>query len=160
MLDNIELTDEIITERIDEIQSKIVSITSASGVITVDNEKKPIKVDINLSGIYDILIHETGRFAERYASDLLIDIKSFEKDLYEKPFEHNHKTYLFGIRRDGVDHNAYVYANIKNNKNRPGYLNMYYRKLLAVELRIDETPYSGNNYSIYVTIKDLANLII
>ena len=82
---------------------------------------------INLSSIYTKLIQETGRFCERFASDVLYGIKTLESFMNETgPFE---VTEFFGLRENGVDGFEYIMHNFKN-----GYSASYYRKIYAVKL--------------------------
>lgn len=60
---------------------------------------------VNNSSILTRLIQEAGRYCDRFASDLFIDWKGVEKWI-ENPTER--KVWMFGFRRDGVDHDRYV----------------------------------------------------
>jgi len=65
------------------------------------------KYDINYSSILTRLIQEAGRYCERFASDLFIDWQSVTEwiDGAEPGQE---KTFLFGFRENGVDHDAFI----------------------------------------------------
>lgn len=76
----------------------------------------------NLSTEYTILIQNAGRWCERFASDILIDIKTIEEwleNVYDecKDFDDEilEKSFLFGFRQDGVDHNAFISYNVEEN---------------------------------------------
>lgn len=103
--------------------------------------------NINTSQTLTRLIQETGRFTERFASDLFIDWKHVENIIgygnWMRP-KNNETHYLaFGIRRDGVDGNAYVIRQlIDTTDKRSAYLNAEktYRRLfiLKIQLTYDE----------------------
>lgn len=100
--------------------------------------------DINLSSIYDKLIRETGRWTERYASDLLIDIDAFKRQLAEithrdtfDPEDSYEDIFGFGIRRDGVDGNAFIMSRLIGTVHKPyNYVcvSHEYRKILLLKV--------------------------
>ena len=70
----------------------------------------------NNSTILTELIHAAGRWCERFASDLFIDWMQVESDIqygYENDLSEN--CYLFGFRKDGVDHTAYIFNRAKES---------------------------------------------
>lgn len=79
------------------------------------------KWEINMSSIYTYLIHRVGRYTENYASDLIYVIDAINKalkdwdDLDGKTFLV--KTFLVGIRYNGVDGNESITAKIRNRNN-------------------------------------------
>ena len=81
--------------------------------------------EINLSSEFTKLIQDTGRFAERFASDILIDIDAIKRNLdngkIEEPFMQ-----ICGIRASGVDGTGFYVANLQQNKNSD-----YYRRVYA-----------------------------
>lgn len=104
---------------------------------------------INMSDIYSHLITETGRFAERYASDLLYNINAIEQFLCSDRFSHidpsnpQKKEYqaIFpvAIRKSGVDGLNFMLSRLKNTRqNAYNYVHVEhaYRKILAVEFII------------------------
>lgn len=103
--------------------------------------------NINTSQTLTRLIQETGRFAERFASDLFIDWKQVENIIgygnWMRPKDNETHYLAFGIRRDGVDGNAYVIRRlIDTTDKRSAYLNAEktYRRLfiLKIQLTYDE----------------------
>ena len=150
--------DAEITAAIEKAYLQAETITKESGTIRT-NSDEDIKTSINLSSIYDTLIYNTGRFTERFASDLIIDIHNLEEAVFNKPFENKDRIFLFGMRRDGVDHNNYIYSNIKSYASQTGYLNTYYRKILAVKIQIEPVSYSTNMFDITVSIRDITNIL-
>lgn len=76
------------------------------------------KWEVNMSSIYTYLIHRVGRYTENYASDLIYIINAINKalkdwnELDSKKFLV--KTFLIGIRYDGVDGNDSIAAKIRN----------------------------------------------
>lgn len=71
------------------------------------------KWEINMSSIYTYLIHRVGRYTENYASDLIYEIDAINKALKDWD-ELDGKTFLIGIRYDGVDGNGSIAAKIRN----------------------------------------------
>lgn len=69
------------------------------------NERGTVR-GINMSTILTILIQHTGRFAEYYASDLLLDLREVDK-LISQPVDFDDSIVTFAIRRSGVDHNRW-----------------------------------------------------
>lgn len=74
--------------------------------------------EINMSSIYTYLIHRVGRYTENYASDLFYIVNAINKALKDwdeldgKTFLV--KTFLVGIRYDGVDGNDSIGVKIRN----------------------------------------------
>lgn len=92
--------------------------------------------DINYSSILSKLINETGRFVERYASDLFISWESIKKSLANPDYTGG--KYLFGLREDGVDGNSFVVSRLNNYKTYAEKLSGIYRKLYMLEIKINE----------------------
>ena len=61
--------------------------------------------DINYSDILTQLIQSCGRYCQRYASDLFIDWQYIVEKLSKG--EPINGQFIFAIRTDGVDHNAF-----------------------------------------------------
>ena len=70
--------------------------------------------DINMSDIFTYLIHRVGRYTENYASDLIYYIEAIKDSLTE--YDINGKTFLIGIRYNGVDGNSYIASRIRNKE--------------------------------------------
>ncbi len=100
----------------------------------------------NLSSEYTTLIQTAGRFCEYYASDILYDIQAVEKDLADSIAFLNGETdvrkqYLFGFRKDGVDHKEFVLSQIQNYGDRTYH---FYRAVYELEVHMfleDEGKY-------------------
>lgn len=88
--------------------------------------------DIGYSEILSKLIVDTGRFAERYASDLFIDWSIIERSLADPNYKGG--KYLFGIRQSGVDPASFV-VNRFNQKQY--YAKDYYRKVYVLLVTVD-----------------------
>lgn len=71
------------------------------------------KYEINTSSILTRLIQEAGRFCENFASDLFIDWARIEKELDGSDAILG-ETFLFGFRKDGVDHNSFILSRYNN----------------------------------------------
>lgn len=100
----------------------------------------------NLSSEYSALIQMAGRFCEYYASDILFDIQALEKDLKDPIAFLNGETdvrkqYLFGFRKDGVDHKEFVLSQVQNYGDKAYH---YYRAVYEMEIHMfleDEGQY-------------------
>lgn len=99
--------------------------------------------DINYSSILTKLIQECGRLCERYASDLFIDWSSIKEKIENKTLEIS--TYLFGIRENGVDHNAFVLSRYENNGKNAMY---EYRKIYRLDITVDDGDIEMELYEI------------
>lgn len=119
--------------------------------------------DINLSSIATILIQNVGRFCERYASDFLITWNSVNRIL-ESDEQNFDELILFGIRENGVDHDAYILSNLEQYKNLPGYFDHYYRKIFALRLQASSGMMTATlkdiKHSLYYTNEPPGELVI
>lgn len=89
--------------------------------------------DINYSSILTRLIQSAGRFCVNYASDLFIDWINIEKRLTEENlYTDGVYEYLFGMRKQGVDHMSYILSNVNNGK----YLSDYYSELFKLTIKV------------------------
>lgn len=89
--------------------------------------------DINYSSILTRLIQSAGRFCKNYASDLFIDWINIEKRLTEENlYTDGVYEYLFGMRKQGVDHASYILSNVNNGK----YLSDYYSELFKLTIKV------------------------
>lgn len=99
--------------------------------------------DINTSDILTRLIQVAGRLCERYASDLFISWKQIENIL--KDYEYSDGKFLFGFRKDGVDHTEYIL-----NRLNDGTELYYYREMWLLEIKTED-KYFGLGYSGKIT---------
>ena len=79
---------------------------------------------------YDItnkLIEFVGRFCESYQSDMLVTWNS----IINKIKTDSDGIYCFGIRRNGVDGNSFLFQRFRDG--HPSAMTEFYRKILAVE---------------------------
>ena len=84
--------------------------------------------DIMLSDHDSYLIQQVGRFVERYNSDFLITRFGVQKRIIEtKAFEP--QTVFFGLRRNGVDGNAFLCARLEQLATNNGFPEHIYRKI-------------------------------
>lgn len=97
----------------------------------------PNGYSINMSRIDSYLIQNIGRFVENYNSDYLITREHVQREIItRKQIEEAHGLVLFGLRRDGVDDNNFVYQRLMDKN---GY---EYRRLYAMEYMADcDTTY-------------------
>ena len=81
---------------------------------------------INMSHIWDTLIRATAKYTDRFASDLLIDYETVMRFLraYEAG---SRKSFIFGIRTNGVDHAEYVYQQAREIR--------YYGKIFQLDIK-------------------------
>lgn len=104
-----------------------------------DNFKKSIatptiKVEgeignINYSSILTKLIQEVGRFCESYASDLFIDWKEIDRMIKDNSIQTS--SYLFGIRKMGVDHKEFIFSRYETEKE---FASLQYRKIYKLDI--------------------------
>lgn len=116
--------------------------------------------DMNLSSLWTRLIQDTGRFAERFASDLLFNIDQIEEILSFRPIDGpEHHLVMIGIRRDGVDGNAFVESRILDNyhgKPLPMVsVDHIYRKLYCVDIEISP----NTDTAFHVRLIDLTDIL-
>lgn len=90
------------------------------------------KYEINYSSILTQLIQETGRYCEQFASDLFIDWESVLRCI-DTDAEIN-ETFLFGLRKYGVDHKEYVFSRFENDG---AYWEHNYRALYRLDIHAD-----------------------
>lgn len=115
--------------------------------------------NINTSEIATILIQNTGRFVERYASDFLYNWSNVCAQIEkiacclksDEAFEPIFEVIPFGLRENGVDHANYIESIILNNYMKSGYLDYYYRKIFAVAVSCDE------NRKIHIVLKNIGS---
>lgn len=110
--------------------------------------------EINMSSIYTRLIQETGRFVERFASDLLLDIEHL-KDVMEKVRPGTAQIVAIGCRRDGVDGNAFIIQRLRDTRRCISdpfvYMEHVYRRLFLIKIEKDD------NDATCVTLYDATN---
>lgn len=113
--------EEILKHTFNESESDFSAIFE-TGEITInsDNEKEN---NINLSTILTKLIQETGRFVERFASDLIIDWDNVRHAIDNENEETQY--FAFGLRKDGVDSGTYITANMQHHWNSEHYRRIY-----------------------------------
>lgn len=95
---------------------------------------------INTSDIASELIIAAGRWCENYASDVLIDwdrVRDAIKHCDETSDPYS-VTMVFGFRRSGVDHDAYVFSNMKKYDTGLN-IDHYYAKIYAVNVSMSIT---------------------
>lgn len=124
-------------------------------------DHKTIEEYINFSGIFSVLIQETGRFAEHYASDLIIGINSFIKNatalLDQNPQSPVTCNAYFGIRESGVDGESFLHARLTEAAEQNNYFKFHniYRRIYAIHMNI--VPDEDGNYEISVHFLNLTN---
>lgn len=89
--------------------------------------------DVNYSSILTRLIQSAGRFCKNYASDLFIDWMNIESQLTgENTYYEDKYEYLFGMRKQGVDHASYILSNANNGK----CLSDYYSEIFKLTVKV------------------------
>lgn len=111
------------------------------------------KPSYNISSMLTTLVQETGRFTERYASDIIISANSLMKSL-DEPFEHDGDIFLFGMRENGVDHYEFVLCNMDTYAHDSGKFENYYRKIYAIRLDIVDSI-TGKNDEAKLVMKEI-----
>jgi len=141
-------------------------LASAGGTLNYDIAPGIVSQGINLSTIATILIQDTGRFAEQYASDFLIDWNIVGQLVHMHDVEPLEDSIIpFAIRDCGVDHTAFLMNRLQNTM-RPGspyiYPSHYYRRILAVQVKTTiQAPYGGalqpNQTHVEVVLKNITH---
>ena len=67
------------------------------------------RYEVNYSSILTALIHEAGRYCERFASDLFLDWQAVDQTINDAE-PGDSRTFLFGFRKDGVDHDRFIFS--------------------------------------------------
>lgn len=135
-------------------------------------ESKGIKEEsymggVNISSILTSIIQETGRFAERLASDVLFDIDAIRM-LCENTYlmeEDIDEVLGLGIREDGVDGNSFLLSRLAGSVRGPmsGYVfpGHIYRKILAVRVQVSaersEDGFILGKPRVVCELKDISN---
>lgn len=121
------------------------------------SEKGVLPSTISMSDIYTRLIFETGRWVDRYASDLLYDIKAID-DYIKSPDKVQQANFPIGLRKSGVDGTNFILSRLSDTRCGPSpyvYSERVYNKILAVSITLDE-----NNYNFTVKLYDITNNIL
>ena len=142
-------------------RTDIAEISSSVSVYRQDDPNGAARdISSALTGINTQLIQETGRWVERYASDLLISIRSMTDEI-EKAYADIlagsepalPRIFVFGLRANGVDHLEFVTAEMKNNLHNASNFENYYRKIFAVKAEIYEEE--GHTRRIDMTLAEI-----
>ena len=115
--------------------------------------------NLNLSNIITRLIHDVGRFCERFASDFIISWDMVRKQLEPRPVTEPYYTVeIFGIRRAGVDHNNFFLSHLRNDsRGRYFCCENVYRKVLALGIEILPAESPERCPRVTCTLKDLTD---
>ncbi len=104
---------------------------------------KPLKADgrwsptegewsLNYSSILTELIQQAGRWCEHYASDLFIDWMTIDRCLKNRDVEN--RSFLFGFRQIGVDHDQFIFSRFNQNPyERDTYRTIYRLDIVFIE---------------------------
>lgn len=134
MVEREELDFDKMFEKCDNILSKESCLRNSDGTF-----------DINLSTPLTILIQTAGRYCDSYASDLFISWEEIIKLVRTPPDDGNDKLFIFGFRRNGVDHDIFV----RKSSNR-------YRKIFAARLTCKQEENSEYDRLTFI-LKDITN---
>lgn len=97
------------------------------------------KWDYNDSSILTKLIQEVGRLCDSYASDLFIDWSSLEKRIEKAGYDYTGEVCLFGLRENGVDHNAFIESRMDNYGD---YWRYEYRAIYKLVITVEEANHN------------------
>ncbi len=115
--------------------------------------------EINMSSISTRIIQDVGRFCESYASDFLIGWDAVRKHLEPRPIDEPYRAIeLFAIRRNGVDHDNFFMSRLRD-EGRKGFFccERTYRRVLALDIRIEPSDYPGGRPRVTCTLKNLTD---
>ena len=108
--------------------------------------------NINYSGILSDLICKAGRYCQHYASDLFIDWKGIESCLDNADYKGG--TYLFGFRRNGVDHDTFINSTLEQ-AGGPETVWSHYYEIMMLTIETDrETNSITMKYGPAVLVKE------
>ena len=118
--------------------------------------------NVNYSSIATCIIQNVGRFAERFASDFLINWKVVEQILESAPTGPCRFVVAFGIRGEGVDGNDFIISRLRNTMNptteHVSVEQAGYRKVLALEIKFESEQNEAYSVSsVQMTLKDLTH---
>lgn len=118
------------------------------------------KANTNLSGLETFLIHQTGRYVDDYASDIIISINALENMMQNLRDCDLSKPIIFALRENGVDHLEYLESNMDNYRQNSDYLEHYYRKIYALKFIIKDKKESLYNptcsvYTVNLELKEI-----
>lgn len=121
--------------------------------------------DINLSSIFTRIIQLTGRFAESYASDVLLELDDIRALVSDPPATDTDIDVIIpiGIRRQGVDHDTFLMHRLLQTR-QPSILGSYvypehaYRAVLACRIQIEQKD-SARPY-ITCTLRSIMDSIV
>lgn len=105
--------------------------------------------NINYSSLLSQLIFECGRFCEQFSSDLFYDWKGIQELLDERLM--GTSTYLFGIRRMGVDSKNFILARYNENGERAFYS---YEKIYRLDVETNNGEIAMKLYEIEKPFKE------
>ena len=154
------MSKENTIETIKQTLAKEKPLFSAKGAIVKNSADNKPYMSINLSDIMTKLIQDTGRFCERYASDLIINYESLVNVTNSLDTDRKPHYEWFGLRQSGVDGIAYILCNM--NQNSASYCSQYYRKLYCIrvsaieddEITVDLLDMTNSIYTIANTINE------
>lgn len=150
-----ELTICEINKEFEKIFNESPAVLAESSVFVTQPDMS--ETHIRTTDIAQILIQNAGRWCDRYASDFLITWDSVRRALSKHMSAQNElstETFTLAYRRHGVDHDVFVYNNMKNTIP----LSYYYDVILAVQIR----DYKNNNddyKNVTITLKDITQTV-
>ncbi len=127
----------------------------AAAVCTIDAGTGKECCSTSLDSIYQVLIAATGRFVESHAADLLVSLPHIENHI--RDLTTTHDTIYFGLRRNGVDHKAYIELRAFNDGIVP---HDYYRRIYAVVInKTEDTDGCGDYINITISLFEISDNI-
>lgn len=119
---------------------------ATNSCVKLTEETGYINAGMNISGTMNLVIQNVGRFAESYAGDILIDVSHVYAMVNKHRVEPQGENVAIGIgiRKNGVDHNAYIMNRLAetaraNSLNYP-LVEKDYRKVLVILIDILPKP--------------------
>ena len=133
---------------LEHLANNAKELSHATGRFTGYYDGGKGKIDINYSSILTVLIQQTGRLCDAYASDLFIQWNAMfdritDSEVLSKATSEGYtESFLFGIRDTGVDHTEWVLGNLKDYKQYGTY---YYRDIYVVKVTVKNAYISFAN---------------
>lgn len=134
--------------------SKNVLLSEIANYVYVERLTK-FEWSVNIHKLIDFIISQSGRYCDAHCSDILFGINRLKDELANGKIEHD--TFVFAIRRYGVDGMEQLANNIEYY---PQYFTYgYYRAIYAITLTHTTNEYTDNP-QLQIELKDITNVSV
>lgn len=144
------------------IKNGVEPIASDHQLLSSNNDSNS---EMNASSIQSAIIKLTGRFAEAYASDVILTLADLQPFLSrECPTEEGEWVIVAGIRQYGVDHDSFVCSRLRDvarfRKIKDPVIvmpAMTYSKLLAIHVVERRYPHDPSLWERHIRLFDITD---